>query len=61
MALSYYEKVINLYPFDYDTMLMVGWTYLQLKQTVKAKVLFNKVLMYNPEDKSAKEGLSLLE
>jgi len=60
-AMKYYEEVINLYPFDHDTLLMMGWTYFQLKQTIKAKVLFKKVLMYNPEDKSAKEGLSLLE
>lgn len=60
-AKHYYEKVLNLYPFDYDTLLMMGWTYLQLKQSVKAKVLFNKVLMYSPKDKSANDGLKILE
>lgn len=59
-AMHYYEKVLNLYPFDYDSMLMMAWTYLNLKQNVKAKVLFTKVLMYSPNDKSAKEGLGLL-
>ena len=53
----YLEKVINLYPFDYDTMLLLAWNKLYLQKTKEAKVLFGKVLLYNPGDKSALEGL----
>ncbi len=59
-AKSYFEKVVNLYPFDHDSLLMLAWTNLRLQKTREAKVLFVKVLMYNPNDESAKEGLSLL-
>ena len=60
-AHSYFEKVVNLYPFDYDGLLMFAWTKFQLHQLREAKILFNKVLMYSPEDKSAQEGLSLIK
>lgn len=57
-ALEYFEKVVNLYPFDYDGLLMYAWTNLKLGKFREAEVLFNKVLMYNPEDTSAKTGLA---
>ena len=61
LAEKHFMNVINLYPFDYDSLLMLAWTKLQQGQNDKAKVLFNKVLMYNPDDESALEGLELLE
>ena len=59
-AYQYFEKVVNLYPFDYQSVLMLGWTNLKLGKTREAKILFNKALLYYPEDASAKEGLNLI-
>ena len=60
-AYKHFEKVINLYPFDYSSTLMFAWTNFQLGKTSKAKVLFNKVLRMSPKDASALEGLSYLK
>lgn len=60
-AAKYLEKVINLYPFDYDTVVLYAWTNFQLGKLREAKVLFNKVLFIIPNDKSALEGLSLIK
>ena len=60
-AYQYFEKVVNLYPFDYQSVLMLGWTNYRLGKTREAKVLFNKALLYYPEDASAKEGLALIK
>ena len=60
-AYKYFEKVVNLYPFGYDGLLMFAWTNLKIGKTREAKVLFNKVLLYAPGDKSAIEGLSLIK
>ena len=57
----YFEKVVNLYPFDYDALVMYAWTNYQLKKYREAKVLFNKALMNTPTGVSALEGLGLLE
>ena len=59
-AYPYFEKIVNLYPFDYQSVVMLAWTDLKLGKTREAKILFNKALLYYPEDPSAKEGLSLL-
>ncbi len=56
-AFPYMEKVVNLYPFGYDGLLMFAWTNLQLGKVRKAKVLFQKVLLLSPEDASATDGL----
>ncbi|GAB4325985.1 MAG: hypothetical protein Kow00127_18780 [Bacteroidales bacterium] len=60
-ALPYFEKVLNLYPFDYDAMLMTAWTNLKLGKLREAEVLFNKVLLYKPNDTSATEGLNQIK
>lgn len=60
-AEKYLEKVVNLYPFDYDANLLYGWTNLKLGKLREAKVLFNKVLLNKPKDTSALEGLSLIK
>ena len=60
-ALKCFEKVVSLYPFDYNGNLMLAWANYQLGKTHDAEVLFNKVLLINPDDKSAFEGLSLLK
>jgi len=56
-----FDKVVNLYPFDYDGLLMLAWTKFQLKKYREAKVLFNKALMNTPGGQSATEGLELLD
>ncbi len=60
-AVNYFEKVVNLYPFGYDGLLMLAWSDYYLEKTKQAKVLFEKVLMNSPADKSAAEGLKLLK
>lgn len=60
-ALKYFEKVVNMYPFDYDSVLMFAWANLQLGKMREAKVLFQKVLLMKPGDSSANEGLKLVK
>jgi tetratricopeptide (TPR) repeat protein len=60
-AYQYFERVVNLYPFDYQSVLMLAWTNFKLGKTLEAKILFNKALLYYPEDSSAKEGLALIK
>lgn len=56
-ANKYFKKVVNLYPFDYDALIMYAWSNKRLGKTRESKVLFNKVLMISPNDASALEGL----
>jgi len=58
---SYIEKTVNLYPFDYDSLLLFAWNKLMMQRTREAKVLFEKVLLANPGDESALNGLSLIQ
>ncbi len=60
-AEKYFEKVVNLFPFDYDALTMLAWTKLKLNKTREAKVLFYKALMHTPSGSSAVEGLDLLK
>ncbi|MBS1518307.1 MAG: tetratricopeptide repeat protein [Bacteroidetes bacterium] len=60
-ANSLFEKVVNLYPFGYEALLMFAWSNYQLGNYREAKVLFNKVLMLSPKDASALEGLGLIK
>ena len=60
-AYKHFEKVVNLYPFDYDALTMFAWTNFQLGKQREAIVLFRKALMHTPSGSSALEGLELLE
>ena len=60
-AAGYFENVLNLYPFDYDALLMLAWTDFFLGKTKDAKILFTKALMNTPGSESAKEGIDLLK
>lgn len=60
-ARKYFEKVVNLFPFDYDGLTMLAWSHFQLKSFREAKVLFRKALLHTPTGTSALEGLELLE
>ena len=57
-AFPYFKTVVDLYPFDYDGLLMLAWTHFSLGQTREAKVLFQKCLLFKPGDQSASDGLS---
>lgn len=56
-AAKLFEKVVNLYPLDYDSIIMLAWTSLNLGKATDAKVLFNEALVLRPNDKSALAGL----
>jgi len=58
---KYFTVILNLYPYDYDGMLMSGWNAYFMGKTNEAKELFHRVLLYSPTDASAKEGLALLK
>jgi len=60
-AYKYFEKLINLYPFSYDGLIMFAWTNYKLGKYREAKLLFQKVLLVSPDDASAKEGLNLIK
>jgi len=51
--------VQHMYPFDYYSTLMSGWTKYFLGKKNEAKRLFNNVLIISPADQSAKDGLNL--
>jgi tetratricopeptide (TPR) repeat protein len=56
-----FERVVNLYPFDYDALLMYAWTNYRMGKLAQAKNLFKKVLLASPYDKSALDGLALIK
>ena len=60
-AFNYFEKVVNLYPFDYDALIMYAWSNLKLGKFREAEVLFKQVLLLSPEDESALEGLNSIQ
>lgn len=60
-ALKYFEKVVNLFPFDYDGLTMLAWTHFKLNNMREAKVLFQKALPNTPGGSSALEGLQLIK
>lgn len=60
-ALRHFEKVVNLYPGDYDGSIMLAWTHLRMGKLKEAKVLFQQVLLLRPNNASALEGLSLIK
>lgn len=60
-ALPYFEKVVRLYPFDYDNNLMAAWTNFKLGKNEEAERYFNTVILFSPKDASANEGLSYIK
>ena len=53
-------KVVNIYPFDYESLILLAWTKFKLGNFIEARALFQKVLLYSPDDTSAIQGLSLI-
>ncbi len=58
-AIQNFKQIVDLYPFDYDGLLMYAWSNIQLGKKKDAKILFQKVLLNTPKDASALEGLTL--
>jgi len=47
-AYTYFEKLVNLYPFSYDGLIMFAWTNYMLGKYSEARILFEKVLFLIP-------------
>jgi len=60
-ALTFTEKVVNMYPFDFDSVILLAWINLKREDYRKAKILFNKSLLIQPANESALEGLKLIQ
>jgi tetratricopeptide (TPR) repeat protein len=60
-AFKHFEKLANLFPYDYDVTHMYAWTNYRLGKLREAKVLFQKTLLIKPGDSSATEGLGLIK
>jgi tetratricopeptide (TPR) repeat protein len=57
----HFKKVVDLYPFRYDALIMLAWTNYRMEKSREALILFEKSLWYFPQDPSALEGLRLLQ
>jgi tetratricopeptide (TPR) repeat protein len=57
MATNLFEKVVNLYPLDYDSVIMLAWSKLYNNSHADAKLLFDQALIIRPNDISATNGL----
>jgi tetratricopeptide (TPR) repeat protein len=60
-AAKNFEKIVNLYPMDYGSVIMLGWTKYYQGKITDAKVLFNQALLLSPNDASATSGLNLVK
>jgi tetratricopeptide (TPR) repeat protein len=60
-AAKNFEKIVNLYPMDYGSVIMLAWTRLYQGKNTDAKVLFNQALLLSPNDPSALSGLSQIK
>lgn len=60
-AVKLFEKVVNLYPLDYDSVIMLAWSKLNSGKPADAKMLFNQALILRPDDSSALSGLKLIK
>jgi tetratricopeptide (TPR) repeat protein len=60
-ALKFCEKTVNLYPFDYDSVILLAWINYQKGSLREAEVLFKKSMLIKPANVSAEYGLSLIK
>jgi tetratricopeptide (TPR) repeat protein len=56
-----FEKVVNLYPMDYGSVIMLAWTKMFQGKKADAKILFNQALILSPGDASATAGINQLK
>lgn len=54
------QNVLDLYPFDYDSMLLMAQTKIAAGKLTEGKALYERVLLYNPSDTTAKKALEKL-
>jgi tetratricopeptide (TPR) repeat protein len=59
-ALKYVTKVVQLYPFDYDSNALMGAIYLGQGKILEAKKYYKIALAYNPQSKEILEVLKKL-
>jgi len=59
-AAKLFEKIVNLYPLDYDSVIMLAWSKLYSSKPSEAEVLFRQALIIRPNDSSALSGLKLI-
>jgi tetratricopeptide (TPR) repeat protein len=57
-AAKNFEKIVNLYPMDYGSVIMLAWTKLYMGKKSDARVLFEHALLLSPGDQSALSGLN---
>lgn len=60
-ARKFCEKTVNLYPFDYDSVILLAWINYQKGNLREAEVLFKKSMLIKPSNASAEYGLSLIK
>ena len=56
-AISMFEKIVNLFPLDYDSVIMLAWAKMFNNNHADAKLLFQQALIIRPNDSSALSGL----
>jgi len=60
-AFNQFERIANMYPFDFDAVIMFAWANYRVGKTREASALFNKALLIRPGDTSALEGLGMIK
>lgn len=60
-AAKNFEKIVNLYPMDYGSVIMLAWTKYYQGRTTDARLLFNQAILLSPNDASAISGLNMLK
>lgn len=60
-AEAYAQKVVALYPFDHDAVLLLAWIHVSLGKLQEARAGFMRALLFSPTDTSALEGLKLVK
>ena len=59
-AVELFEKVVNLFPLDYDSLIMLAWSKLKSSKPAEAKILFRQALIIRPNDSTAISGLKMV-
>jgi tetratricopeptide (TPR) repeat protein len=57
LAEKYLEEILILFPFDYDSNLLLGSTYIKNGKIKEAKIVLHKALAYNPQSNDVIELL----
>jgi len=58
-AKKYLDNCLQIYPFDYDTLMLAGWNSIAMNNKTEAKNYFQKALLNHPNDASATQGIDL--